>query len=142
MYQGPNQWLKKLRVDKLLDLSKDAANGPQILFRVQSKSANYTCTLADSGTIFTATNANAATTFTLPTTKQKGWFALFVNSVNQSMTIAAGTADTLITFNDTAADSIAFGTNNEKTGACALIVCDGNAYHAVNVGPHTCTVAT
>jgi len=142
MFQGPNQWIKKFRLDKLLDLTghADPDVGPQILLRTQLKTADYTVKLIDSGTIFTTYGDTGAIIFTLPSVIKKGVFWLFLQSVDQNMTITAGTADTLIAKNNLAADGTSLVTSSNKIGGLILVFCDGNAYHAVNLGQHTETV--
>lgn len=56
-------------------------------------------------------------------------------------TFAAATADSLITVNDQAADSVTFGTGH-RIGACVRFISDGTNWNAVNVGSTTMTVAT
>jgi len=142
MIQSANQWLKKLRLDTLLDLTGHDApeDGPQILLRIQVKTADYTVLLSDSGTLFTTYGDTGAIIFTLPAVIKKGFFALFAQSTDQNMTITAGTADTLIAKNNLAADGTSLVTSSNKIGALMLVFCDGNAYHAVNLGQHTETV--
>ena len=142
MDQSANQKINKLRVEELLDLSKNYASGPKILLRIQTKTADYTCTQADSGTIFTTYGDTGAITFTLPTNPTKGWFALFFQSVDQDITITNATVDTLITYNDLAADGVAASTTSHQIGAFFLVFADGNVFNAVNLGGHTLTVNT
>ena len=44
------------------------------------------------------------------------------------MTITADTADTMVTFNDDAADSVAFSTSSEKVGGAAFVFSDGSKW--------------
>jgi hypothetical protein len=94
--------------------------------RVVAKTADYTCTLDDSGTLFTTTGAGGAVIFTLPATANGAgvWYDFF-NTVDQNMTVTAGTADTMITANELDADSVAFSTSSEKIGGCIRVVGDG-----------------
>lgn len=108
--------------------------------RTQNKTANYTVVSADSGTVFTNTGDTDAIVYTLPT-PAAGLFFIFANTVNQNLTVQAATANTLITFNDTTADSVAFSTTNEKTGGILLVVCDGTSFIANKIGGNTLTVA-
>jgi len=143
MYQGPNQWLQKLRLDKLLDLSKDAANGPQVLLRVQAKTADYTVLAQDSGTIFVTYGDTGAIVFTLPAVPTKGLFFLFFQSTDQNITINSAAANGIITFNDLDADGVAATTSSGKIGALFLVFADGNIWNAacLSVGT-TMTVTT
>jgi len=142
MLQSAKQWITDLKVTKLLDLSKDAANGPKVLLRIQNKTADYTVLQADSGTIFTNYGDGDAITYTLPTSPTKGWFAVFVNTVAQDMTITAGTADTLIAHNDAAADGVAFSTGSNEIGQAVLVFSNGTVFIALALTTGTLTVNT
>jgi len=97
----------------------------QVVPRVQLKAADYTVLATDNGSTFSTRGASGAVNFTLPTL-DRGLEFTFVNEVNQDMTITAGTADTLVTFNDLAADTVAFSTSGEKIGACVRVVANDN----------------
>lgn len=112
------------------------------LLRVQTKTSDYTVTEADHGTVFTTHGATGAVNFTLPGNPKRGLWFLFLNSVGQNMQITAATADTLITFNDAAADNVIFSTAGNLFGALALVIADGNAWHVVNLSVNTMTVNT
>ena len=114
-------------------LSFDHTYG-KIEMPISTKTADYSVLLSDSGHIFTTYGAAANVNFTLPTTVKKGVWFLFLNSANYNMTVTAGTADTLIAFNDAEADSVAASTTNQKIGAAILVVSDGNKYHAIGIG--------
>jgi hypothetical protein len=92
---------------------------------IVAKTSAYTCTAADSGTIFTTVGATAAVTFTLPAISTGPWCYKFICGANVGMTVAAGTADTMLTMNDLAADSIAFNTTAERIGGMVEVYCDG-----------------
>jgi len=96
--------------------------------RVQAKAASYTCTVADSGTMFTTTGASGAVTFTLPAvaTSTGVWYE-FVNTVGQNMVISAP-ADTLVAFNDATATSLTYSQASELIGASAKVTCDGSKW--------------
>ena len=61
---------------------------------------------------------------------------------NQTVVISAATVDTLITVNDTAADSVAFQTTSEKIGSHVRFISTGTYWVAINLGSTTMTVAT
>jgi hypothetical protein len=98
------------------------------LRRVQAKTASYTCTAADSGTLFTTTGASGAVTFTLPAvaTSTGVWYE-FVNTVGQNMIITAP-ADTLVAFNDATATSLTYSQASELIGASCKVTCDGTKW--------------
>jgi glucosamine 6-phosphate synthetase-like amidotransferase/phosphosugar isomerase protein len=139
-WQGASLWIKKLKFQSggLLDLG----NAKQLL-RIQVKTADYTVTEADSGSWFTTTGDANAINFTLPTNAKSGLHYYFIQSVDQDLTVTAGTADTLITFNDLAADSVAASTANEQIGAFIMVVANGTSFHAATISNGTTqTVAT
>lgn len=120
--------------------------------RVVDKSAAYTITPAADrpGTVFTNVGASGSVTFTLPTPTRAllGWWFRFKAVVDQSIVVAAATADTLLVLNDLAADSLAISTTNEKIGGEIEVQCletvDGTfkwCASGVAVG-HTYTIAT
>jgi hypothetical protein len=142
MFQAANQWIKKLRLDELLDMSQNYASGPKILLRVQTKTADYTVTYADSGTFFTTHGDTGAIVFTLPALPKKGVFFLFFQSVDQNMSVNSTSADQIKAYNDLDADGVTFVTASQKIAACTLIFGDGNFWNAVTLGAHTLTVTT
>lgn len=93
---------------------------------VVAKTADYTLVATDNNKIFTTRGAVAAVNFTLPTII-KGFRARFFNEAGQNMTITAAVADTLVVFNDLAADSIAYSTVAELIGGGFEIFANDNA---------------
>lgn len=116
--------------------------GVTSIIRIQVKTANYTVKESDSGTTFTTYGDGGAITFTLPTNAKKGSWYRFIQSVDQSLTVTNGTADELITYNDTQADGLACSTGSHKVGAVIEVVCDGNRFHAWVTSGNTKTVNT
>ncbi len=90
---------------------------------IHTLAAAYTFVAEDSGTFFKCT---AALTFTLPSASAafKGCHCWIYVAADVTVTIA-GTAGELTTFNDIAANSVAFSTSSEKVGACIHALCDG-----------------
>lgn len=84
------------------------------------KTADYTVTAAENGALFTTRGAAGAVNFTLPAIKRGLEFS-FYNEADQNMTVTAAAADTLVTFNDLAADSVAYSTASEKIGGSFTI---------------------
>ena len=137
-YQGPKV-INQTSLDHY-KLTFDHSSG-LIELPVTTKSASYQVLLTDSGHVFTSYGGSAAVTFTLPTTLKKGAHFRFINLVDQNM-IVAGAANTVITFNDLTATSVAAQTTSEKIGAVIDAFCDGNAWHLAGVAVgHTYTVA-
>lgn len=90
-----------------------------------AKTADYTVVASDSGTIFHTTGASGAVNFTLPAINTGPWHFLFICGADQNLTVTAATADTMVTYNDLTADSIAFSTSSEKIGGAVEVWCDG-----------------
>jgi hypothetical protein len=107
----------------------DAAGG--ILLNITPKTGNYTIVTGTnpSGTIFTNRGAAGTITFTLPAPSQSiaGTFYEFVTVVAQIITVATATADTLITDNDAAADSLS---TTARIGVKLRLECDGTSWIA------------
>ncbi len=94
---------------------------------LEVKTASWTATAADSGKKFLVVGATAAVVCTLPAIAD-GPFAFEVfNGSDQNLTMTAATADTIITYNDLAADSVAFSTASEKLGGSFEVLCDGTS---------------
>ncbi|HYE85974.1 MAG TPA: hypothetical protein VEA16_06445 [Vicinamibacterales bacterium] len=121
----------------------DTQAGATLRAPVSAKTADYTVATTDFGKVLTTRGAGGAVTFTLPAaaSAHAGAFVYFLNAVDQNMTIAA-TAGEVITFNDLAANSVAFSTAGNKIGAFAIAVSDGTSWYVTGVGAHTATVAT
>lgn len=114
--------------------------------RFATKTSAYTVTAKETGTIFVTTGATAAVTFTLPAISDGPWVFSFISGADVAMTVAAGTADTMVTYNDLAADSIAFSTSSEIIGGMVDVFCDGTTLFGVTrMGDpryQTATIAT
>lgn len=113
---------------------------------VVAKTAAYTIVPGDPcGTLFTNRGAVGAVIFTLPdpTAVAAGTWYDFLGVAGQNMSVVTAIADTLIAFNDAAADSVAISTAGALIGAHARAVCDGTqwAFLGDTVGV-TYTVAT
>ena len=109
---------------------------------VVAKTSDYTILAKESGTCVTTTGAADAVTLTLPVPTD-GLEYLIVNTVDQNLTVASGTADKMVFLNDAAADSIAWSTASEKIGAGGLFVSDGTLWLVFPNGfGQTNTVAT
>jgi len=110
------------------------------LNKTKSISADYTITASDDGTLFVV---KAAATLTLPTLALGLKFGFF-NEADVNMTVAApGSNDTIITFNDVAADSVAYSTAGNKIGAACVVQSnmDATKWWHWHLCKHTLTVA-
>lgn len=108
---------------------------------VEAKTASYTVVAADNNKIFTTQGAMGAVTFTLPTIA-RGLRFRFFNEADQNMIVESVVADTMVVFNDDAADSIAFQTTSEKIGGSIEVVANADATKwlvFVNLGAETQT---
>ena len=110
------------------------------------KTASYQVTKEDNGTIFLTTGATAAVVFTLPPITDGPFWFRFINCADVDMTVTAKVADTMLTYNDLAADSIAFSTSSEKIGGEVEVICDGTTLiglpRAADGRYQTATIAT
>lgn len=112
---------------------------------VVAKTADYTVTTADSGVLFTNRGATGAVNFTLPATAYRGFRVGFYVAADQDVTVTAGTADTMVAFNDAAADSVSFSTASEKVGGMFEVIGDGTGWLVLprlGADSQTVTVAT
>jgi len=116
-----------------------------VVRKTVAKTADYTITTADRNCRFTNAGAAGAVIFTLPATARLGLEYWFNVVADQTLTITAGTADTMIAFNDIAADSVSFAQASEKVGGSAYVYGDGSKWVVeVKLGfeSQTITVAT
>ena len=93
--------------------------------RIVAKTSAYTCKQQDTGTIFTTVGASGSVTFTLPPISDGPFSFKFICATANAMVVAAQTADTMLTMNDLAADSISFATTAEMIGGMVEVYCDG-----------------
>lgn len=93
--------------------------------------ASTTLTAHDVGKIYCNVGASGAVTITLPapTTCTPGDQITVLSCAAQNLIVASGTADTLITLNDVAADSVAFQTASEQAGGGWVFTCVGSLWH-------------
>jgi hypothetical protein len=101
---------------------------------------DYSALAADSGAIFLCTTKNINITLPAPV---KGLHYLFYIVDDYTLTVTADAADTMITFNDVQADSVAMSTGGQLMGGCIQIICDGTSWVALALTQkHTFTVAS
>jgi hypothetical protein len=93
-------------------------------YRIKSIAANYTVSENDNGSLITV-SAAATVTLPAPSATYKGMWVKIVNLADTNLTIASGTADTLVVMADAAADSATFSTSSEKIGGAVEAVCNG-----------------
>lgn len=104
-------------------------------FPVVAKTADYTVDETDFGKIFTNRGAAGTVIFTTPapSAAYRGCWFRVQGVANQTITITAGTQDTLVVFNDAAADTWSLATSGAIIGSGALVVCDGTGWLVI---PH------
>ena len=95
--------------------------------QVIAKASTATLTAAESGSVITTEGAGGAVVLTTPAVAA-GLHYWIINAEDQDLTITAGGADTMVTFNDVTADSVAYATSSEKVGGGAFIVSDGTKW--------------
>ena len=120
---------------------------------VSAKTASYSIVDGDSGKVFTTRGATGAVTFTLPaqTAVTSGFYVDIVVLAAQNVTVATATADTLATFNDLTADSIAWVTAGQQIAQAVRVIADGTGWiclhmpapaaDGLSVGAYTITTA-
>ena len=111
---------------------------------VITKVADYTVLASESGAWFTTSGATADVEFTLPTNAD-GLIYYFFNGADHELKVTADTADTMMAFNDVAADSVAYTTSNEHVGGAFVCFADGTNWFVAGLlgaDSQTITVAT
>ena len=114
-----------------------------IVFRMNilNKTADYAVLASESGTWFTNVGATGGVNYTLPT-KADGLVYWFFNCVDFELMVTSDVADTMATFNDLTADTIAYTQASEHVGGGFMLVCDGTSWLASPLlGAHTQTIA-
>ena len=123
--------------------SKSGSYNPQVI--IKAKTAAYTCTVDESGVMFTNRGATVAITFTLPlnSTCPIGTRFSFYGVSAYGFTVTSNPSDTIVTLNDAAADSITITSTSKIIGGAVDVIWDGTAWLAkqASVG-NTYTVAT
>lgn len=96
---------------------------------VVNTTASITLTNFDAGKTITNVGASGTVTVTLPTPAScnDGDDIIVLSCADQTLTCTSGTADTLITFNDLAADSVSLSTTGEKIGGGFKFTCVGSS---------------
>ena len=124
--------------------SNDFIDDIAFKFNISNHVADYTVLASESGTIFTNVGITDDIGFTLPT-KADGLIYWFYNCVDFELKVTSDVADTMATFNDAAADSLAFTTASEHIGNGMMVFSDGTSWFAsvlIGGAAATATVAT
>jgi len=108
-----------------------------------TKTAAYTVLPTDSGKVLIANNGSSQVDFTLPTpAAASGCIFLFANIGAAGMKIISGTVDTIVTFNDAAADDVSYETATEMIGAACMIYSNGTNFYHFEMSGATVTITT
>ena len=89
--------------------------------------ATYTATASQSGTFFHNVGMTQGCTFTLPAIADGPYYFKILQGAGYAITVTSAVADTIITFNDAAADSVTFSTASEIIGGHYEVICDGTS---------------
>jgi len=113
------------------NISRSGGLSPRyIRWRVMAKTADYVITEDDMGTLFTNRGAAGLVMFTLPVPHAglAGAVIRLLAVASQATGFASAAADTLLTFNDAAADDVVLQTASEIIGGTLEAVCDGTQW--------------
>lgn len=119
------EYLIRSQMAPYFQLDDDLAGAAGLASYFTNGAGNLTVTEALHNTHFFNT---ALANYTLPATPKLGLRYKFTNLADVNMTITAGTADTMIAYNDVTADSVAISTSSEKVGATFEVIGTGTAW--------------
>ena len=132
-----------MSAENIMRLFNDCMTGGRVRpnLKIIVKTASYTVTPDDYGSVFTTRGGAAEIVFTLPAagSTNKGDWALFVNVADQNMAVAGAEAG-LVVFNSLTADNIGFRTDSERIGGALLAISDGTCWVVVPLATETLTV--
>ena len=121
------------RIETLVEnLKRELALGGAVLVGMRrlttAHTTSHTITVADSGKVLTNRGASGTIIFTLPdpTADLAGVDFYTLSHASEVITVATDTADTLVTVNDVAADSVS---SENKAGAWMHVYCDGTQWY-------------
>ncbi len=97
---------------------------------ISAKTADYRMRYEDIGTLFTNRGAAGAVVLTLPPTAdiEIGWWCEAFVVADQDFTVQSHTADTVVSHNDAAADSVGSATASRRIGNGLRFVWDGTGW--------------
>jgi len=110
---------------------------PALYKDIVAKTAAYQIVPRDVATLFTNRGASGAVILTLPATAklETGWWCEWFTVADEVFTITAPAVDTMVVFNDAAADTVGFGTSGEHIGGGGKAVWDGTGWLVfLNIG--------
>jgi hypothetical protein len=92
---------------------------------IRLTATTYTLKANQSGAIIHNAGITEATTLTLPAIADGPFYFKIIQGAGYAITVTSVVADTIITFNDVAADSVTFSTTSEIIGGSYEVFCDG-----------------
>ena len=107
--------------------------------------AARTLKASESGAFVHNVGMTAAVTLTLPAISDGPFYFKILQGAGYAITVTSAVADTIITFNDAAADSVVFSTASEIIGGHYEVICDGTSLFVLPIlasEAQTVTVAT
>jgi len=111
-------------------------------FNVAAKTADHTCLVSESGTMFTTEAAAADIEFTLPAVADaEGVIYWFYASEDYELLVTAP-ADTLVAFHNAVADGITYTTTGAHIGNAFMMVCNGTKWHSCCMTGDPATIIT
>lgn len=119
-YQKPAFLGKALGVN-----SDNFAEDFQWLPKIVSYTSDQTLTKEQSGIIVNNEGATADVNITLPADDDP-WIFFIHNVEDVELKVTAATTDTMVTFNDVAADSVAYTTASKQIGGAFIVYCAGS----------------
>lgn len=100
---------------------------------------------SESGAYVHNVGMTAGVVLTLPAIADGPYYFKVIQGAGYGITVTAVTADTIITFNDAAADSVVFSTSSELIGGHYEVICDGTSLFVLPIlasEAQTVTIAT
>lgn len=107
---------------------------------VVAKTADYTVKASETGTLFTTVGATGGVNFTLPT-NVAGLEFWFMAAEDLELMVTSDAVDTLVSFNDKAADTVAFTTASEHIGSGFIVIADGTLWHVFTLASNGGSIA-
>ena len=111
--------------------SGNSFGGWKAVQAISGATATYTVTEAENGTLFTNRGNTGNLAITLPATPKAGLRYMFYSVADGTLTITAGTADTMVAFNDATATSVAVATASEIIGNAIEVIGDGTSWLSI-----------
>ena len=112
--------------------SNDQIDDIAFKLNVVTKVADYTVLASESGTVFINYGSTADQEYTLPTAAS-GLTYWFLNYVDFELVITAGTANTVVAYNNAAADGVSATQASEHIGCGFQVISDGTYWFVIPI---------